>query len=51
MKDVNADGYMDLMCHFDNQASAWVSGQSTVTMSGMLQNGLPVSGADAICVK
>lgn len=51
VSDVNADGYLDLICHFDNQASAWVSGQSTVTLSGMLQSGLPVSGADFICVK
>ena len=48
---VNADGYDDLMCHFDNVSTNWTSGQATATVSGKLYNGLPIQGSEAICVK
>jgi hypothetical protein len=48
---VNADGYDDLMCHFDNVSTNWTSGQTTATVSGKLYDGVPVQGSDAICVK
>ena len=48
---VNADGYDDLMCHFDNVSTNWTSGQTTATVSGKLYNGLPFQGSEAICVK
>ncbi len=48
---VNADGYDDLVCHFDNVSTNWTSGQTTATVSGKLYNGLPFQGSEAICVK
>lgn len=49
--DVNADGYPDLVCNFDNVASNWSSGQTTASVTGKLNNGLPIRGSDAVCVK
>ncbi|HEV2220532.1 MAG TPA: hypothetical protein VGV08_08235 [Casimicrobiaceae bacterium] len=48
---VNADGYDDLVCQFDNVSTSWASGQTTATVSGKLYNGLPIQGSDTICVK
>ena len=51
LTDVNLDGFVDLLCSFTNEASAWLPGQTLVTLSGRLADGLPVSGSDTICVK
>ena len=48
---VNADGYDDLVCQFDNVSTSWASGQTTATVTGKLYNGLPIRGSDTICVK
>ena len=51
LQDVNADGYMDLICQFQNTSSNWTPGQTSVALSGTLRNGLSVSGTDTVCVK
>jgi hypothetical protein len=48
---VNADGYDDMVCHFDNVSTNWTSGQTTATVSGKMYDGVPLKGSDAICVK
>ena len=36
-EDVNADGYDDLVCHFENAEGAWASGQTEASLTGKLK--------------
>jgi len=48
------DGYIDLICQFEDDSSMWVSGEDEAVLSGYL---LPeygetqIEGSDSICVK
>lgn len=47
---VNDDAYPDLVCHFDNAADGWQAGQSAATVTGRLNDGVPFTGSDNICL-
>jgi hypothetical protein len=49
-EDVNEDGFVDLVCKFEDDASAWAPGSSFATLSGLLNNGDPISGSDSLCI-
>jgi hypothetical protein len=49
-EEVNADGFLDLVCHFQDDADAWVSGDDTATLSGQLLDGKTFEGSDTICL-
>jgi len=49
-EDVNDDGYQDLVCKFEDDASAWNAGNGVATLTSELLDGTLVSGTDTICV-
>ena len=53
LKDTNADGFDDLVCHFEDKTSSnWTVANGTATLSGKLsgEGGLLFSGTDPICI-
>ena len=53
MEDTNADGYTDLVCHFeDDDPDSWSLGSASAALSGKLLGGAgtPISGTDSICI-
>jgi hypothetical protein len=48
--DSNADGFADLVCHFEDDASAWNPGTSEASLEGELMDGTDFQGSDSICV-
>jgi hypothetical protein len=49
-EDSNGDGFMDLVCHFDDNPDYWLEGDDTGTVSGALFDGIEFEGSDSICV-
>lgn len=45
------DGYLDLVCQFEDNASMWSPGNSEAELEGELFDGTPIKGSDSICVK
>ena len=52
LENINGDGFSDLVCHFEDDASNWNVTSGTATMSGELlgEDGTFFSGTDSICV-
>lgn len=46
----NDDSYLDLVCHFEDDADAWEPGNGEATLTGSLLDGSPFEGTDEICV-
>ena len=46
----NEDAYLDLVCHFEDDASAWDPGDGDASLTGNLIDGTSFEGADSICV-
>jgi hypothetical protein len=46
----NEDAYLDLVCHFEDDASAWEPGEGNATLIGNLIDGASFEGTDSICV-
>ena len=46
----NGDAYLDLVCHFEDDASAWSPGSEDATLTGTLLDGSAFEGTDSICV-
>lgn len=49
-EDSNIDGYLDLVCHFEDDPSLWNPGVTSATLSGELYDGTVISGSDSICI-
>ncbi len=49
-RDVNHDGYPDLVCHFYIQETDFQKGDTLGILKGMLLNGTPIEGTEAIRV-
>jgi len=49
-EDSNTDGYMDLVCQFEDDAEYWIGGGDTGTVTGVLFDGTEFEGTDSICV-
>jgi len=46
----NGDAYLDLVCHFEDDADNWSAGSETATLTGMLLDNSEFEGTDSICV-
>ena len=51
-EDLNEDGYLDLICHFeDTNTGVWETTDATTgTVTGLLNDGTTIEGTDTICV-
>jgi len=47
-EDVNGDGRLDLVCHFDTQKTAFESGDTQGILKGLTLSGRPLKGIDSI---
>lgn len=50
-EDWNSDGYLDLVCHFVDDPTAWTPGDGFATLTGQLNDGTPFQGVGDICVR
>ena len=46
----NDDAFLDLVCHFEDDAAKWSSGGESASLTGTLLNGTQFEGTDTICV-
>lgn len=46
----NSDQYLDLVCHFQDDSSAWIAGGDEATLTGALLDGSKFQGNDSICL-
>jgi hypothetical protein len=51
MDDVDGDGYLDLVCQFRDDSTAWSEGSDSATLTGKLLDNTPFKGTDSICLK
>ena len=50
-EDTNGDGFLDLVCQFEDDASIWTPDSSSeATLAGTLFDGTQFEGTDSICV-
>ncbi len=47
-EDVNGDGYIDLVCQFVNDRSAWLPGMTSAALTGSLWDDTAIGGSDQI---
>jgi len=50
IEDWNSDGYLDMVCHFEDDSAAWTGGSSTAMLTGNLLDGTAFEGMDSICI-
>ena len=50
LEDVNEDGFLDLIVHFPTEDLELSPAVEEVTLTGMLSDGTPITGSDAICI-
>lgn len=48
LRDVNLDGFTDLLAHFDTQETGIQCGDTAATLTGQLMDGTSVEGTDAV---
>ena len=46
--DVNGDGLLDLMCHFDTQKTGFLAGDTLGKLKGKTVTGTPIAGSDSV---
>lgn len=49
-EDVNLDGLLDLVCHFENQKTGFQVGDTEGILKGQTTHGVPIEGRDAVRV-
>ena len=47
-EDVNDDGFMDLICHFDTQTASFQQGDTAGILMGNTIDGVPIQGGDSV---
>jgi N-acetylneuraminic acid mutarotase len=47
-QDVNGDGFLDLVCHFSNQAAGFQAGDTQGILKGQTVSGIPLMGTDSV---
>ena len=50
IEDWNGDGYLDMVCQFDDNPDNWTPGEDSATLTGTLLDGTPFEGTDSICI-
>ena len=48
--DVNVDGFADLICQFEDDATSWSAGETIAELQGYLLGGAQFSGSGSICI-
>jgi Concanavalin A-like lectin/glucanases superfamily len=48
LEDWNQDGFLDAVCHFEDNVDNWAGGETVATLSGQLFDGTPFTGTDSI---
>jgi hypothetical protein len=49
--DINSDGFLDLICQFEDDTSNWIIGtELEATLEGELLDGTRIEGSDEICI-
>ncbi len=51
IQEVNGDAFPDLVCQFEDDASAWSTGATEAELTGNLLDGTPFQGTDSICIE
>ena len=46
----NGDTYLDLVCHFEDDATNWEAGDAEATLTGSLIDSTSFEGTDTICI-
>lgn len=46
----DGDAFLDLVCHFEDDANNWEPGDGDATLTGTLLDGSEFEGTDSICV-
>ena len=49
-EDVNADGFLDLVVHIQDQDGSLANGTGVATLTAMLTDGTAIAGSDEICI-
>jgi nitrous oxidase accessory protein NosD len=47
-EDVNGDGYLDLVCHFNTQPAGFECGDTEGILKGYTVDGVPIEGSDSV---
>lgn len=50
MEDMDDDGITDLVCHFEDDATSWSTGESVAELEGLLIDGTKITGSGSICI-
>jgi hypothetical protein len=50
LEDVNKDGYMDIVFHFDTQATGFIVGDTAGIITGKLYSGTSIEGSDSVSI-
>lgn len=48
-EEVDGDGFLDLVCQFEDEPENWSAGSDTATLTGALFDGRRIEGQDSIC--
>lgn len=48
--DSNGDGYLDMVCQFEDDRTAWAAGNDEASLTGNLVDGSAFAGSDSICL-
>jgi len=49
-EDVNGDGLLDLVCHFDNALAGFTEWEFQGTLKGSTTSGVPLTGSDSVTI-
>jgi len=50
IEDTNADGFLDLVCQFEDDAENWSAGGATADLEGTTLDGRQFEASDSICI-
>jgi len=48
LEDWNQDGFLDAVCHFEDNVQNWAGGETVATLTGQLFDGTLIEGTDSI---
>lgn len=50
VEDTNGDGWMDIVCQFEDNPDYWETGQDEATLTGKTLDAMDIEGTDSICI-
>jgi hypothetical protein len=48
LEDVNGDGLLDVVCHFNTMATGFLLGDTQGVLKGKTRSGVPIKGTDSV---